>query len=86
MTEHTPTFDIERAKAAALSLAQEAYSKGALFDTMPDESDISELECDPETLDSITELVLIEGIEGMELNDARERILDMLFDTYPDLP
>lgn len=79
-------FDIEMAKLTALALAEEAYNKGALFSSMPDEHCIASQHCDPETLDTITALTLIEGIDGMALDDAEAIVLSTLQEAYPTLP
>lgn len=79
-------FDIEMAKLTALALAKEAYDAGALFSSMPDEHSIAAQHCDPKTLDAIAALTLVDGIDGMALDEAGAILLSTLQEAYPTLP
>ncbi|NQZ49702.1 MAG: hypothetical protein HRT95_05785 [Moritella sp.] len=80
-------YTIKQAKASAISCVEESLKKECLFKKidMPDEEEWNYSKGDPESLETISSLVMCDPIVGFEnsSDDAESEVLKHLRITFP---
>ena len=78
------TYDIDKAKKAAIELSKYSLDRNCLFQNMPDAQLIDWENGDPETLETIASLACTEGVDEMNFDDAKSVVLECLEYEFPE--
>ena len=79
------SISLEQAKREAAALAEDSASKGCLFsvNNMPEEEEHDDSIGDAENSHTLANLVVGEGVDGMEYNEALDLIENYIDELYP---